>query len=122
MTVVIGQSPKKSVRLLTKLLAWVPFPIRQALGTFCLMLSMKAPENSKYICTYDAAPFTPKYTRDEWESFILTEFEGYMFPVPEQYDALLTRMYGNYMQLPPEDQRVGHVSPAPEKVYPMPDK
>lgn len=37
----------------------------------------------------------------------LTEipFEGEMFKVSRQYDEMLTVIYGNYMQLPPEDQR-----------------
>lgn len=42
--------------------------------------------------------------------FLLTEladfsFEGELFAGPRDYDAYLTNNYGNYMQLPPEDQR-----------------
>ena len=32
-------------------------------------------------------------------------FEGVTFPGPKEYDKFLTAMYGDYMQLPPEDQR-----------------
>ena len=33
-------------------------------------------------------------------------FEGGMFPVSKYYDALLTKLYGDYMQLPaPEDRK-----------------
>lgn len=35
-------------------------------------------------------------------------FEGQEFSVPADYDRLLTDWYGDYMQLPPEDQQVGH--------------
>ena len=35
-------------------------------------------------------------------------FEGINFRVPEQYDLYLKRIYGDYMALPPEDQRNHH--------------
>lgn len=34
-------------------------------------------------------------------------FEGHMFPIPEKYDEYLTSYFGNYMEYPPEDKRVG---------------
>lgn len=36
------------------------------------------------------------------------EFEGYLFPIVSGYDEYLKIMYGDYMQLPPEDKRVTH--------------
>lgn len=35
-------------------------------------------------------------------------FEGYEFWAPKEWDKYLTRIYGDYMKLPPEDQRVNH--------------
>lgn len=40
------------------------------------------------------------------DGFIDVEFEGRMFPVLQGYDAYLRGQYGDYMQLPPEHQRV----------------
>jgi len=37
-----------------------------------------------------------------------SEFEGHPFPIPEGYDRWLTKVYGDYMQLPPEKKRVPH--------------
>lgn len=41
------------------------------------------------------------------ENFEL-EFEGEMFSAPSKYDDILTGGYGNYMELPPKEQRVTH--------------
>jgi lipopolysaccharide cholinephosphotransferase len=32
-------------------------------------------------------------------------FEGRTYYIPEQADAYLTQLYGNYMELPPEEER-----------------
>lgn len=37
------------------------------------------------------------------------EFEGHCLKAPADYDAILRQTYGDYMQLPPEDQRQGHL-------------
>lgn len=36
------------------------------------------------------------------------EFEGYQFCIPKGYDQLLRQCYGNYMELPPEEERMTH--------------
>lgn len=54
---------------------------------------------------YDSAQ--PEYDRDLLKGRILGAFEDYQFCIPEQYHEILTITFGNYMQLPPEDQRVG---------------
>lgn len=35
-------------------------------------------------------------------------FEGIQVKLPQNYDEYLTRMYGDYMTLPPKEKRVGH--------------
>lgn len=36
------------------------------------------------------------------------EFEGRSMPVPKKWDEYLRGLYGDYMQLPPEDKRKRH--------------
>ena len=36
------------------------------------------------------------------------EFEGKFYKTFKNYDKLLTQLYGDYMQLPPVNQRVAH--------------
>ena len=36
------------------------------------------------------------------------EFEGIDVMLPDGYDEWLTRVYGNYMELPPEEKRIPH--------------
>lgn len=40
-----------------------------------------------------------------WAPSIRVEFEGLTYPGPKRYDEILSKLYGNYMQLPPEEQR-----------------
>ena len=39
-------------------------------------------------------------------------FEGEEYNVPALYDKKLTATYGDYMQLPPEDQQINHIKDA----------
>lgn len=40
---------------------------------------------------------------------VLKEFEGYLFPIPEQWDKYLSHLYGDYMKLPPKElQKPSH--------------
>ena len=54
--------------------------------------------------------FFRKFTCDRkiFENFINVEFEGKIYKAPLEYDTYLKAVYGNYMQLPPEDQRVSN--------------
>ena len=49
------------------------------------------------------------FPREDYLAFIRMPFEDMMLPVPRNYDAYLTRLFGDYMQLPPEERREKHI-------------
>ena len=46
--------------------------------------------------------------RETYEQYIDVSFEGHILMTIKDYDTYLKSLYGNYMQLPPVEQRVGH--------------
>lgn len=47
------------------------------------------------------------YHKEDFDSCIMTEFEGYKFPIPSGWDRILRKMYGDYSELPPVSERGG---------------
>ena len=48
------------------------------------------------------------YASEWFDETEMMSFEGYAFPVPHEYDLVLRTYYGNYMQMPKCENRVGH--------------
>ena len=48
------------------------------------------------------------YKKDWFNGYVEMPFHDYMVRVPKGYDEYLTQLYGDYMQLPPENKRVTH--------------
>ena len=45
------------------------------------------------------------YEKKDFEEYTSLEFEGHQLCVIRQYDKFLRMLYGNYMQLPPEEMQ-----------------
>ena len=79
---------------------------------FCdkLMQSCKN-ENSKYLVSYNGCYGKEKETMER--NWILPtkkiKFENKMYSCPNDCDAVLTHVYGDYMKLPPKEKRVTHL-------------
>lgn len=43
-----------------------------------------------------------------FQNIVKIEFEGHLFNVPKEYDKILTHFYGDYMKLPPVEERNTH--------------
>lgn len=48
------------------------------------------------------------FPRKWFEETVMMPFDKYEFRVPKYYDEVLRHEYGDYMQLPPEKDRIGH--------------
>lgn len=46
------------------------------------------------------------YPKDFFEDVVYKEFEGHLMPLPIGYDGYLSMAFGDYMKLPPEEERV----------------
>lgn len=46
--------------------------------------------------------------KEDFLDSILMDFEGHQFPIPSKYDKYLKRAYGDYMKLPPKEERKPH--------------
>ena len=67
----------------------------------------------KEVCDFPSIMFMPIYDKNDFLPPKKKKFEDIEVNVPNKYDKILTQLYGNYMELPPEDKRF---RPAPEKL------
>ena len=67
----------------------------------------KSVSPSDMIANYCGAWGQKEIVPAEWYGEgVLLEFEGIQVRVPKEYDKWLTQVYGDYMQLPPEEKRI----------------
>lgn len=112
---IVKTSPRsnKKHRFLLNLLR---YPCHYILKIFPIgYFSEKIIKNSKKYCNVNTK-YIGNFTCDTknhsnkriFESFIKTKFEGKEYKIPKGYKEWLKDLYGDYMKLPPEEQRVSH--------------
>ncbi len=92
----------RSKKLFMALCRLLPLKPMHALGL------LRSRPNTKMVHSFFAA--AKKYEKNiyprAWlDGSVLMDFEGGKFPVSKDYDALLRLLYGDYMQLPPPEER-----------------
>ncbi len=58
-----------------------------------------------FVSTSPCASYPWVWNKDNFENTVYVEFESLQLPVPCGYDEILTRVYGEYMKLPPVEKR-----------------
>lgn len=91
------------------LLSVIPLNYIFKLHSRLIEKSNKSPSKMVRILTFPT-PAKRKYgyLRKWYEELAEIEFEGYKFYAPKDFDEYLTYKFGNYMELPPENERNGH--------------
>ena len=65
--------------------------------------------NTKNICVHAGSCYNYWYFPTTWfNELVDIQFEGIKFKIPKEYDSFLRKAYGDYMKLPPEDERKTH--------------
>lgn len=66
-------------------------------------------KGTKNICVHAGSCYNYWYFPAIWfDEMIMVDFEGVSFSIPKEYDAFLTKAYGDYRKLPPEKDRQTH--------------
>jgi len=83
-----GRIPAAIIRLMVKKMKVIPFGATPFIGQ-CSCL--------------DDGPI--QFPKEDFESYVLLPFEQFQFYAMSGYDHHLKQLYGDYMQLPPDDKR-----------------
>lgn len=67
----------------------------------------------KQYCDFPSMHLMPIYNPEDFLPPEKSKFEDIEINIPNNYDKILTRLYGNYMELPPTNKRF---RPAPDKL------
>ena len=96
-----------SGKILSKLFKFIPQKIRNKIII----------KNIKFLCNYESDSdyyfstiegTLKKYSRKSFDKIEKIQFEDYQFNAPNEYQIYLEEVYGDYLKLPKEEDRVGH--------------
>lgn len=87
----------------------LPLPLLYGLRSLTAKLT-KVLSNKRLVASLAGFHGYPKEIApfDLWGDGTDVEFEGKMVRAPKEYKKLLTHMFGDYMQLPPVEERINH--------------
>ncbi len=106
--IVTKTSISKKTKLLLWLTLWMPVSALSRLQNAVMRLNKN--ERSKYFVNLGSQYHYVKQTieKDRFLPPVQVEFEGKYYSAPKDYHYFLSRIYGDYMKLPPEEKRINH--------------
>lgn len=96
----------KKIASITKLIHILPIQFRQKIHEFLLNKILLSDGDNLTVLWRGITKIYPKSILDGLP--FRAEFEGRMYFTYPNYRLYLEKCYGDYMQLPPEEQRIGH--------------
>lgn len=103
----ISIQQKKLAKYILSRMLEKPERYQEQLNTLCTESSF---DSRKYVglISWAGTPESSIFERTWFEDTVYMPFEDMDAPVPSGYDPLLRSCFGDYMQLPPKEERMGH--------------
>ena len=92
-----------------KVLSCLVFPFAWILVQLTRLVNLFIPSD-KIAYVYGCQVAYNNYSKKDVYPLKYIPFEDMQAPVPHNYDAVLTALYGDYMQIPPEEKRRAHAT------------
>ena len=94
--------------LFTKIfMGWFPYSLAQRIIHFIALSNNKSKNSDVFLRTFDITKLM-RARIDIFEDSVYVPFEQYFFPIPVLADEFLRIRFGDYMKLPPVEERKPH--------------
>lgn len=98
-------SLNKNLRIIAAKILKPFLPIESVINHYIHSSSLFPFDYSDNVISYDAYLV---FDKSIFATTLYKEFEGRLYPVPVGFDAVLRIVYGDYMKVPPESERISH--------------
>lgn len=95
------------LRYIEKFISFL-FPIKSIIKLRRKLIEKYSYESSKYVSSLSTTTERKTYKKEWFEEIIKLPFEGYMLNAPVGYHDWLRTVFGDYMTLPPVEERIIH--------------